>query len=77
MNTLVGDVKANPRYFYRNINSQKKRVISVLKNGMEGDGVARSDSERSEELIDQFNDTFNKTEYKEVPLARRLAPFHG
>ena len=29
----------------------------------------------SEELIGQFNDAFNKTEYKEVPLTERLTPF--
>ena len=33
------------------------------------------DSERAEELVGQFNDAFNKTEYNEVPLTRRLAPF--
>ena len=33
------------------------------------------DSEREEELIVQFNDAFNKTEYNEVPLTRRSAPF--
>ena len=39
--------------------------------------VAELDSERAEELIGQFNDAFNKTEYNEVPLTRRLAPFMG
>ena len=33
------------------------------------------DSERAEELIGQFSDAFNKTEYNEVPLTRRSAPF--
>ena len=40
-----------------------------------GNGVAELDSERAEELIGQFNDAFNKTEYNEVPLTRRSAPF--
>ena len=69
---LVGDVKANPRDFYRYINSQKKKDrqgIPSLKKGR-GNGVAESDSERAEELIAQFN-AFNKTEYKEVPFIGR------
>ena len=80
MNNLVGDVKANPRDFYRYINSQKKKKkkdrqgIPPLKT-RGGNGVAELDSDRAEELIGQFNDAFNKTEYNEVPLTRRLAPF--
>ena len=37
VNNLVGDVKANPRYFYRYINSQKKtgKVFHPLKRGEE------------------------------------------
>ena len=76
MNNLVGGIKANTRNFYRYINSQKKdrQSIPPLKKG-DGSGVAESDPERAEELIGQFNDAFNKTEYKEVPLTERLAPF--
>ena len=39
-----------------------------------GNRVAELDSDRAEEIIGQFNDVFNKTEYNEVPLIRRLAP---
>ena len=42
---------------------------------IDGSSVAESDPERAEVLIGQFNDVFNKTEYKEVPLTERLAPF--
>ena len=69
MNNLVGDVKANPRDFYRYKNSKKK------KRHRGGNGVSELDSERAEELIGQFNDAFNKTEYNEVPLTRRSVPF--
>ena len=34
-----------------------------------------SDPEGAEELTGQFNDAFNKTEYKEIPLTEILAPF--
>ena len=40
-----------------------------------GNGLAELDSENAEELIGQFNDAFNKTEYNEVPLTSRSAPF--
>ena len=42
---------------------------------MGGNGVVELDSERAEELIGLFSDAFNKTEYNEVPLNRRSAPF--
>ena len=51
MNNLVGDVKANPRDFYRYINSQKKDTQGIpplkMKNGK---GVAQSDLEKAEEF---------------------------
>ena len=55
MNNLVGDVKANPRDFYRYINSQKKdnQGISPLKR-KNGTGDAQSDLEKAEELNGQF-----------------------
>ena len=64
---------ANPRDFYRYINNQKKDRQGIQKRG--GNGVAELDSERAEELIGQFSDAFSKTEYNEVQLIRRLAPF--
>ena len=40
-----------------------------------GNGVADLDSERAEELISQFSDAFNKTEYNGIPLTGRSSPF--
>ena len=47
VNKLVGDVKANPRDFYRYVNSQKKDTqgIPPLKR-KNGKGVAQSDLEK-------------------------------
>ena len=61
---LVGDVKANPRDFYRYINSQKKDTqgIPPLKR-KNGKGVAQSDLEKAEEFNGQFTDVFNKNEH--------------
>ena len=76
MNNLVGDVKANPRDFYRYINSQKKvtQGIPPLKR-KNGKGVAQSDLKKAEEFNGQFTDVFNKTEHTQVPLLDRSAPF--
>ena len=76
MNNLVGDVKANPRDFYRYINSQKKDTqgIPPLKR-KNGKGVAQSDLEKAEEFNSQFMDVFNKNEHTQVPLLDRSAPF--
>ena len=52
MNNLVGDVKANPKDFYRYINSQKKDTqgIPPLKK-RNGSGVAQSESEKAAEFM--------------------------
>ena len=76
VNNLVGDVKANPRDFYRYINSQKKDTQSIppLKR-KNGKGVAQSDLEKAEEFNGQFTDVFSKNEHTQVPLLDRSAPF--
>ena len=76
MNKLVGDVKANPRDFYRYKNSQKKDTqgIPPLKK-RRGGGLAQSDFERASEVNGQFTDVFTKSKYRQVPLLDRSAPF--
>ena len=76
MNNFVGDVKANPRDFYRYINSQKKDIqCSPPLNRNNGMGVAQSDLEKADEFNGQFTDLFNKNEHTQVPLLDRSAPF--
>ena len=77
VNNLDGDVKANPRDFYRYINSQTKKDtkgIPPLKR-KNGKGVSQSDLEKAEEFNGQFTDVFNKNEHTQVPLLDRFAPF--
>ena len=79
MNNLVGDVKANPRAFYRYINSQNSQKkdtqgIPPLKR-KNGKGVAQSDLEKAEEFNGQVTDVFSKNEHVQVPLLDRSAPF--
>ena len=76
VDNLVGDVKANPRDFYRYINSQKKDTQSIppLKR-QNGKGVAQSDLEKAEEFSGQFTDVSSKNEHTQVPLLDRSAPF--
>ena len=74
VNNLVGDVKANPRDFYRYSNSQKKDTqgIPPLKK-KNGKGVAQSDLEKAEEFNSQFMDVFNKNEHTQVPFMNDIA----
>ena len=76
VNNLVGGVKANPRDFYRYINSQKKDTqgIPPLKR-KNGKGVAQSDLGKAKEFNGQFTDVFSKNEHTQVPLLDRSAPF--
>ena len=75
VNNLVGDVKANPRDFYRYINSQRKdsQGIPPLKK-KNGSGIAQSDFEEAE-FNGQFTDVFTKTVHNQVALLDRSAPF--
>ena len=74
VSNLVGDVKANPRDFYRYINSQKKYIQGIphLKR-KNGKGVAQSDQEKAEEFNGQFTDVSNKNEHTPVPLLDDIA----
>ena len=75
-NNLVGDVKANHGDFYRYINSQKKDTQGIPSLTMRnGNGVAQSHLEKTEEFNGQFTDVFNKNEHTHVPLLDRSAPF--
>ena len=72
VNNLVGDVKANPRDFYRYIDSQKKdnQGIPPLKR-RGGTGITPSEIEQAGE----FTDVFNERDHSEVPFLSRSAPF--
>ena len=77
VNNLVGDVKANPRDFYRYINSQKKdnQGIPPLKR-RGGTGITASEIVQAEEFNGQFTDVFNKSDHSEVSFLNRSS-FHG
>ena len=47
---------------------------SMLKK-RNGGGVAQSESEKAAEFNGQFTDVFTKSEYSQVPLLDRSAPF--
>ena len=76
VSNLVGDIKANPRDFYRYINGQKKDTqgIPTLKS-RSGNGVAESELEQADEFNGQFTVVFNKNEHSQVPLPNRSSPF--
>ena len=76
VNNLVGDIKANPRDFYRYIHSKKKDTqgIPPLKR-RDGSGIAHSELDKAEEFNGQFTHVFSKSEHSHVPLITRSAPF--
>ena len=75
LNNLVGDIKANPRDFYRYSSSQKKDTqgIPPLKR-RHGSGLAESELEQVDEFNGQFTEVFNKTEHTQIPLPNRSSP---
>ena len=64
VNNLVGDVKANPRDFYRYINSQIKRHPRYsIPEKEEWKGCCSVAPKKAEEFNGQFTDVFNKIEH--------------
>ena len=76
INNLVGDIKANPRDFYRCINSQQKdnQGIPPLKR-RGGTGITAPEIEQAEEFNGQFTDVFNKSDHIKVTFLSMSAPF--
>ena len=77
MNNLVGDVKANPKDF-TGTSIVRKRTPMVFPPPLKkrnGGGVAQSESEKAAEFNGQFTDVFTKSEYSQVPILDRSAPF--
>ena len=57
VNKLVGDIKVNPKDFYRYTNSQRKDNQGIPPLS----GLAESETEQAEEFDGQFTDVFSKT----------------
>ena len=72
---MVKDVNANPRDFYRYINSQRKDTQGIPPLEKNESVIAQSDFEKAEEFNGQFTDVFTKTIHNQVPLLDRSAPF--
>ena len=56
------------------VRKRTPRVFPLLKK-RNGGGVAQSESEKAAEFNGQFTDVFAKSEYSQVPLLDRSAPF--
>ena len=68
VNDLVGDIKTNPRVFYRYINSQKNDTQGISpQTRRNSSGLVESELKKTEEFNGQFTDVFNKGEHKQVP----------
>ena len=76
VNNLVDDLMANPRDFYRHINSQKEDTQGISPpERRNGSGLADSKLEQADEFNSQFTDVFNKSEHTQVPFSNHSAPF--
>ena len=77
VNNLVGDIKAYPRDFYRYINGQKKDTQGIPPfKRRNGNGVAESELEQTDELNGQFTDVFNKKWAQPSPAPKSVSSFY-
>ena len=72
---MVGDIKVNPKDFYRYTISQRKDNQGTLPlKWRNGSGLAGPETEQAEEFNGKFTDVFSKTLESEVPLPEKSAP---
>ena len=69
MNNFIGDIKVNPKNFYRYTDSQRKdnEGMSPLKR-RNSSGLAESETEQAEAFNGLFTNVFSETSESEVPL---------
>ena len=74
VNSLAGDIRTNPRNFYRNVNSQRKdnQGIPPLKK-RDDSGLAECESDQAEEFNGQFTNGFTQNRFNEALLLDRSA----
>ena len=74
INNMVGDVREDPKPFWKYINRQKKDTqgIPPLKN--RNGHLAESDKDKAQTLNDQFTSVFTKFTGDAVPFLRRKFP---
>ena len=68
---MVGDIKVNPKDFYRYTNSQRKDNQGIPLKRRDGSGLAESETEQAEEF--SGSDVFSKTLESEIPLLQKSA----
>ena len=75
VNNLVGDIRANPRNFYKYANSKRKdsQGIPPLKT-RDGSDLADSESDQAEEFNGQLTDAFTQSRFNQAPRLDRSAP---
>ena len=67
MRNLIGDIKEDPKPFWRYINSQKSDVQGIPPLETKDNGTAKTDLEKAEALNKQFSSVFTRTEYDSIP----------
>ena len=74
MNNIIGDVKRDPKPFWKNINSQKsdKQGIPPLQN--KSKRIADTDVLKAEALNEQFFSVFCMNKYDSVPYSIPKVP---
>ena len=68
MRNLIGDIKEDPKPFWRYISSQKSDVQGIPPLETKDNGTAKTDLEKAEALNKQFSSVFTRTEYDSIPM---------
>lgn len=74
INGVIGDVKSNPKPFWKFIASQRKDSQSMPPLRKEQGHLAESDDEKASTLNQQFCDSFSSESSTSIPFLRRKFP---
>ena len=77
VNNLIGDIKKDPKSFWRYINGQKKDAQGIPPLKRKNNNLAQTDEAKAEALNEQFSGVFTKFDETSVPLLGTQFPKMG
>lgn len=70
INNMIGDIKNNPKPFWRYVNSKKQDKQNIPNLKRSDGSEATTDFDKAQCLNQQFSSVFTNTEYMSVPLVK-------
>ena len=77
VNEIIGDIKEDPRPFWRYINNQKADKQEIPPLAKKNKEMAETDQEKAETFNNQFTSVFTTTQLDSIPYERNDSNIYG